>query len=64
MVSAGREKTWNFDANWFSLGVMFGGAAMCLSLYVLASMLHKNMTEDKPEQVLTPVVSKFQVVYV
>ena len=29
---------------------------MCFSVYILVSMLHKNFTEDEPEQILTPVV--------
>ena len=41
---------------WFTAGVVFGGIAMVFSVYVLVTMLFKNMTEDKPEQMLTPIV--------
>lgn len=47
---------------WFNLGVIFGVIAMCFSVYLLGSMLYKNMTEEKPEQMLTPVVRCFLLI--
>ena len=41
---------------WFTAGVVFGAIAMVFSVYVLVTMLFKNMTEEKPEQMLTPIV--------
>ncbi|XP_065057719.1 membrane-bound transcription factor site-2 protease-like [Rhopilema esculentum] len=41
---------------WFNGGVIFGGFAMVFSVYILSKMLYKNMTEEKPEQMLTPVI--------
>ena len=47
---------------WFNGGVLFGGFAMVFSVYILSKMLYKNMTEEKPEQMLTPVVSMFHLI--
>ena len=42
---------------WFNLGMVFGGIAMVSSLVILTVMLRKNLTEEEPEQLLTPIVS-------
>ena len=45
-----------FLLTWFNTGVIFGGFSMVSSVLVLSIMLYKALTEEKPEQVLTPVV--------
>eukprot|EP00794_Sanderia_malayensis_P000487 gene487-1132_t len=41
---------------WYNLGVVFGCVAMISSVGILAMMLYKNFAEEKPEQILTPVI--------